>query len=138
MRPLRLLALALLTTAALRAADAIQIAGVISLEPGRTMVRLVNTTSGVAAWVAVGDSFSGYRVQSFNASADGRSDSVTLTGNGPPLRLTLAVPRVRSSTTRGGAPAAPPTGATPAAPTSAQGSPMVPTPAAPPPPPPGN
>ena len=107
MKPLRILVLFFSLLAGLRAADAIQVAGVISVGPGKTMVRLVNATTGVAAWVSVGDTFSGYNVQSYNASSDGKSDSVTLTGNGAPLRLTLATPKIRSSTARGGATTAP-------------------------------
>jgi hypothetical protein len=137
MPPLRFLVLLLGLTAGLRAADAIQVAGVIAMGQGRAMVRLVNATTGIAAWVSVGDTFSGYRVQSYNASSDGRSDSVTLSGNGPTLRLSLAVPKIRSSGARGGATttaiAIPPgTGAQPA-------TPMIPgaaEPAAAPPPPP--
>jgi hypothetical protein len=109
MKPLRLLVLFMSLLAGLRAADAIQVAGVISRGPGsQPMVRLVNATTGVAAWVSVGDTFSGYQVQSYNASADGKSDSVTLTGNGAPLRLTLATPKVRSSTAARGGPTATP------------------------------
>ena len=67
---------------------------------------LVNATTGFASWVSIGDTFAGYRVQSYNASPDGKSDSVTLSGNGAPLRLTLATSKVRSSnkwsTRRGG------------------------------------
>lgn len=107
MKPLRILVLFFSLLAGLRAADAIQVAGVISVGPGKTMVRLVNSTTGVAAWVSVGDTFSGYNVQSYNASSDGKSDSVTLTGNGAPLRLTLATPKIRSSTARGGTTAGP-------------------------------
>ena len=102
MKPLRLLVLFFFLFAGLRAADAIQVAGVISNGTGQTMVRLVNSTTGIASWVAVGDTFAGYRVQSYNASTDGKNDSVTLSGNGAPLRLTLGTPKVRSSTARGG------------------------------------
>jgi hypothetical protein len=147
MSPLRLLVLLLSLVAGLRAADAIQVAGVISIGPGNALVRLINSTTGIAAWVSVGDTFSGYRVQSYNASPDGKSDSVTLTGNGAPLRLTLATPKVRSSTARGGAT---PTTGTPGNPINDQLSPFspggpaqpnaapeaVPLPAATPPPPP--
>jgi hypothetical protein len=113
MKPLRLLALFLSLLAGLRAADAIQVAGVITMGPGKTMVRLVNATSGISSWVMVGDTFAGYRVQSYTASPDGRSDSVTLTGNGAPLRLTLASPKVRSTNARGGATTATPANAAP-------------------------
>jgi hypothetical protein len=102
MHPLRLLVLFLSLLAGLRAADAIQMAGVISIGPGKTLVRLVNATTGIASWVSVGDTFAGYRVQSYTPSPDGRSDFVTLTGNGAPLRLTLATSKVRSSNARGG------------------------------------
>lgn len=149
MQPLRLLALLLCLVPALRAADAIQVAGVISIGPGNALIRLINSTTGIAAWVSIGDTFSGYRVQSYNASPDGKSDSVTLTGNGAPLRLTLATPKVRSSTARGGTttttgtpgnPAAPADQLSPfnpggAAPTNAIPD-AVPLPAAVPPPPP--
>lgn len=107
MKPLRILVLFFSLLAGLRAADAIQVAGVISVGPGKTMVRLVNSTTGVAAWVSVGDTFSGYNVQSYNASSDGKNDTVTLTGNGAPLRLTLATPKIRSSNARGGTTAGP-------------------------------
>ncbi|MEN9663587.1 MAG: hypothetical protein RL324_2536 [Verrucomicrobiota bacterium] len=107
MKPLRILVLFFSLLAGLRAADAIQVAGVISAGPGKTMIRLVNSTTGVAAWVSVGDTFSGYNVQSYSASSDGKSDSVTLTGNGTQLRLTLATPKIRSSTARGGTTAGP-------------------------------
>jgi hypothetical protein len=152
MKPLRLLVLFLSLLAGLRAADAIQVAGVIAIAPGNTLVRLINSTTGIAAWVSVGDTFSGYRVQSYNPSPDGKSDSVTLSGNGAPLRLTLATPKVRSSTARGGAaptltsanPPAPAILVSPMAPVdpapASETPPTVPPPAAapPPPPPPGN
>jgi hypothetical protein len=125
MQPLRILVLFLSLVAGVRAADAIQVAGVISISPGNALVRLINSTTGVAAWVSVGDTFSGYRVQSYNASADGKSDSVTLTGNGAPLRLTLAIPKVRSSTARGGTTTTAGTPATPGAPAD-QLSPFTP------------
>ena len=103
MKPFRILVLFLYLLVGLRAADSIQVAGVIAMGPGNALVRLINSTTGFAAWVSIGDTFSGYRVQSYNASADGKSDSVTLNGNGGSLRLSLAVPKVRSSTARGGA-----------------------------------
>lgn len=141
MKPLRLLVLFLSLLAGLRAADAIQVAGVISVGPGKTLVRLVNSTTGVAAWVSVGDTFSGYNVQSYNASSDGRNDTVTLTGNGAPLRLTLATPKIRSSTARGGTTTVP--GGAPNDPNTSPFAPGAPAdtgnaPAAPPPPPAGN
>ncbi len=127
MHPLRLLVLFLSLFAGLRAADAIQVAGVISMGPGKTMVRLVNATTGFASWVSVGDTFAGYRVQSYNASPDGKSDSVTLSGNGAPLRLTLATPKVRSTNARGGNAATPtPANAAPTPFFSEANTPMAP------------
>ena len=80
MKPFRILVLFLYLLVGLRAADSIQVAGVIAMGPGNALVRLINSTTGFAAWVSIGDTFSGYRVQSYNASADGKSDSVTLNG----------------------------------------------------------
>lgn len=148
MKPLRLLVLFVSLIAGLRAADSIQVAGVISMGPGKALVRLVNSTTGLASWVSVGDTFSGYRVQSYNASADGKSDSVTLSGNGAPLRLTLATPKVRSSTARGGAtptptpgnaaPGDPNTPFAPSAPSNAEPAVIQAAPPPPPPAPPAN
>jgi len=51
----------------------------------RTLVRLINRDSGTAAWVAVGGTFNGYVVASFEPD----TGIVTLSRNGTSLRLQL-------------------------------------------------
>jgi len=112
-----LLLAVLLTFAAAGSAGAaeINIAALgVRVSGGVTSVRLVNNTSGVAAWMTVGQTFGGYVISGF----DERNNAVVLVRDSVRVLLPLKTPRVQSS--RGGNQPAP------AADTAAVSSPLTP------------